>query len=80
MFTDAGENASAHQWADIASAVLGKEVVIYSVIFDSGTPDANVPRLAGITKDSGGKVYAAKAGDLKRVYAQIARNIRVIMR
>jgi VWFA-related protein len=76
VFTDAGENASAHQWADIASAVLGKEVVIYSVIFDSGTPDANVPRLAGITKDSGGEVYRAKAGDLKRVYAQIARNIR----
>jgi hypothetical protein len=76
VFTDAGENASTHQWADIASAVLGKEVVIYSVIFDSGTPDANVPRLAGITKDSGGEVYRAKAGDLKRVYAQIARNIR----
>jgi len=76
VFTDAGENSSTHQWADIASAVLGKEVVIYSVIFDSGTPDANVPRLAGITKESGGEVYRAKAGDLKRVYAQIARNIR----
>jgi VWFA-related protein len=76
VFTDAGENSSTHQWADIASAVLGKEVVIYTVIFDSGTPDANVPRLAGITKDSGGEVYRAKAGDLKRVYAQIARNIR----
>src|SRR4051794_36108591 len=24
VFTDAGENSSAHQWADIASAVLGK--------------------------------------------------------
>src|SRR4051794_15450170 len=76
VFTDAGENSSGHQWADIASAVLGKEVVIYSVIFDSGTPDANVSRLAGITKDSGGEVYRAKAGDLKRVYAQIAKNIR----
>ncbi|MFL6447550.1 MAG: VWA domain-containing protein [Bryobacteraceae bacterium] len=76
VFTDAGENSSGHQWADIASAVLGKEVVIYSVIFDSGTPDANVPKLAGITRDSGGEVYRAKAGDLKRVYAQIARNIR----
>ena len=76
VFTDAGENSSAHQWADIASAVLGKEVVIYSVIFDSGTPDANVPRLAAVTTDSGGEVYRAKAGDLKRVYAQIARNIR----
>ena len=76
VFTDAGENSSSHQWADIASAVLGKEVVIYSVIFDSGTPDANVPKLASITRDSGGEVYRAKAGDLKRVYAQIARNIR----
>jgi VWFA-related protein len=76
VFTDAGENSSTHQWADIASAVLGKEVVIYSVIFDSGTPDANVPRLARITRDSGGEVYRAKAGDLKRVYAQVAQNIR----
>lgn len=76
VFTDAGENSSAHQWADIASAVLGREVVIYSVVFDSGTPDANVPKLASITRDSGGEVYRAKAGDLKRVYAQIAKNIR----
>ena len=76
VFTDAGENSSAHQWADIASAVMGKEVVIYSVIFDSGTPDANVPKLAAITRDSGGEVYRAKAGDLKRIYAQIAKNIR----
>jgi len=75
VFTDAGENSSAHQWADIASAVLSKEVVIYSVVFDSGTPDANVPKLASITRDSGGDVYRAKAGDLKRVYAQIAKNI-----
>jgi VWFA-related protein len=76
VFTDAGENSSTHRWADIASAVLGKEVVIYSVIFDSGTPDANVSKLASITRDSGGEVYRASAADLKRVYAQIARNIR----
>ncbi|MFL6416581.1 MAG: VWA domain-containing protein [Bryobacteraceae bacterium] len=76
VFTDAGENSSTHRWADIASAVLGKEVVIYSVIFDSGTPDANVSRLAALTRDSGGEVYRARAGDLKRVYAQIAKNIR----
>jgi len=76
VFTDAGENSSAHQWADIAAAVMGKEVAIYSVIFDSGTPDANVPKLATITRDSGGEVYRAKAGDLKRIYAQIAKNIR----
>jgi VWFA-related protein len=76
IFTDAGENASAHHWADIASAVVGKEVVIYSVIFDSGTPDANVPKLASITRDSGGEVYRAKAEDLRRIYAQIAKNIR----
>jgi VWFA-related protein len=76
VFTDAGENSSAHQWSDIASAVLGREVVIYSVVFDSGTPDANVAKLASITRDSGGEVYRAKAGDLKRVYTQIAKNIR----
>jgi VWFA-related protein len=76
VFTDAGENSSSHRWGDIASAVLGKEVVIYSVIFDSGTPDANVPKLASITRDSGGEVYRARAGDLKRVYEQIAKNIR----
>lgn len=76
IFTDAGENSSAHQWSDIASALLGKEVVIYSVIFDSGTPDSNVPKLAGITKDSGGKVYRSKADDLRRIYEQIAKDIR----
>jgi len=76
VFTDAGENSSSHQWGDIASAVLGKEVLIYSVIFDSGTPDSNVSKLANITKDSGGEVYRASAGDLKRVYAEIAKNIR----
>jgi Ca-activated chloride channel family protein len=76
ILTDAGENSSAHQWSDIASALLGKEVVIYSVIFDSGTPDSNVPKLAEITKDSGGKVYRSKADDLRRIYEQIAKDIR----
>ncbi|MBV8706800.1 MAG: VWA domain-containing protein, partial [Acidobacteriaceae bacterium] len=76
IFTDAGENSSAHQWSDIASALLGKEIVIYSVVFDSGTPDSNVPKLAGITKDSGGKVYRSKADDLQRIYEQIAKDIR----
>jgi VWFA-related protein len=76
IFTDAGENSSAHQWSDIASALLGKEIVIYSVVFDSGTPDSNVPKLTGITKDSGGKVYRSKADDLKSIYEQIAKDIR----
>lgn len=76
IFTDAGENSSTHQWSDIASALLGKEVVIYSVIFDSGTPDSNVSKLAEVTKDSGGKVYRSKADDLRRIYEQIAKDIR----
>jgi VWFA-related protein len=76
IFTDAGENSSTHRWSDIASALLGQGVVIYSVIFDSGTPDSNVPKLAGITKESGGRVFRSKADDLKQVYEQIAKDIR----
>jgi VWFA-related protein len=76
IFTDAGENASAHAWSDIASTMLGKEVVIYSVAFDSGTPDSNVPLLSRVTLESGGKVYRARVNDLERVYAQIAKDIR----
>lgn len=76
IFTDAGENASAHQWSDIASAMLGKEVVIYSVVFDSGTPDSNVRMVSNITEESGGKVYRATADALGRVYGQIAKDIR----
>lgn len=76
IFTDAGENSSAHHWSDIASALLGQNVVIYSVIFDSGTPDSNVPKLAGITRESGGRVFRARADDLKAVYEQIAKDIR----
>jgi VWFA-related protein len=74
--TDAGENASAHQWLDITSAMLGKDVVIYSIAFDSGTPDANMSMLSKITVQSGGKVYKAKVDDLQRVYTQIAQDIR----
>lgn len=76
IFTDAGENSSTHRWSDIASALLGQGVVIYSVIFDSGTPDSNVPKLAGITKESGGRVFRSKADDLKPVYEEIAKDIR----
>jgi VWFA-related protein len=76
IFSDAGENASGHKWSDIASALLGKEVTIYSVAFDSGTPDANLSMLSNITAQSGGKVYRAKAGDLERIYSQIAHDIR----
>jgi VWFA-related protein len=76
LFTDAGENASSHKWSDIASSMLGKEVTIYSIAFDSGTPDANLSMLSNITVQSGGKVYQAKVNDLERVYSQIARDIR----
>lgn len=76
LLTDAGENASTHQWFDISSAMLGKDVVIYSIAFDSGTPDANVSMLSKVSVQSGGKVYKAKLDDLRRVYAQIARDIR----
>jgi len=76
IFTDAGENASSHRWADIASQMLGRGVVMYSVAFDSGTPDSNLPMLSNVTHESGGKVYRARAGDLQRVYSQIAREIR----
>jgi VWFA-related protein len=76
IFTDAGENSSSHKWSEIASAMLGKEVTIYSVAFDSGTPDANLSMLSNITTQSGGKVYRAKTRDLERVYSQIARDIR----
>jgi hypothetical protein len=76
LLTDAGENASTHQWFDISAAMLGKDVVIYSIAFDSGTPDANVSMLSKVTVQSGGKVYKAKADDLHRVYTQIASDIR----
>ena len=76
IFTDAGENASGHRWADIASTMLGHEIVMYSVAFNSGTPDSNVPMLSNVTLESGGKVYRARVEDLQRVYSQIAREIR----
>lgn len=76
IFTDAGENASGHRWADIASAMLGHGIVMYSVAFDSGTPDSNLPMLSNVTHESGGKVYRARVEDLQRVYSQIARDIR----
>ncbi|MBV9084224.1 MAG: VWA domain-containing protein, partial [Acidobacteriaceae bacterium] len=76
IFTDAGENSSAHQWSDIGAALLGKDVVIYTVLFDSGTPDSNVPKISAITRDSGGRVFRSKADDLRRIYEQIAKDIR----
>jgi VWFA-related protein len=76
IFTDAGENASAHQWSDIATAMLGKDVVIYSIPFDSGTLDSNFQMLSKITAQSGGKVRRAKADNLKQIYSDIAHDIR----
>ncbi len=76
IFTDAGENASTHRWSDIASTMLGKEVVIYSVVFESGSPDSDVSMLSKVTLQSGGKLFHSRAEELQRVYADIARDIR----
>src|SRR5579883_25735 len=76
IFTDAGENSSAHRWSDIGSAILGKEITIYSIAFESGSPDSDVSMLSKITTQSGGKLFRSKASDLQRVYAEIARDIR----
>jgi len=35
-----------------------------------------VPKLSSITAESGGKVYKSRADDLKRIYEQIAKDIR----
>ncbi len=76
LFTDAGENASAHKWSDIASAMLGRDIVIYSLEFDSGSPDSDFSALSKVTQQSGGKVYRARADNLERLYAEIAKEIR----
>jgi VWFA-related protein len=76
IFTDAGENASTHAWSNIASAMLGKDIVLYSVEFDSGSPDSNFPMLSKLTLQSGGKVYRGKPDNLTSLYAEIARDIR----
>lgn len=76
LFTDAGENSSTHRWADIASAMLGKDVMIYSVQFDSGSLDSDFSTLSKVTLQSGGKVYKGHADNLGRVYAEIAKDIR----
>jgi VWFA-related protein len=76
IFTDAGENSSSHQWSEIASAMLGRDVVIYSVEFDSGSPDSNFSMMSKIALQSGGKVYRAKADNLEPLYSEIAKDIR----
>ena len=76
LFTDAGENASAHKWSDIASAMLGRDIVIYSLEFDSGSPDSDFSALSKVTQQSGGKVYRARTDNLERLYAEIAHEIR----
>jgi hypothetical protein len=76
IFTDAGENASSHRWSEIAAAMLGKDVTIYSVIFESGSPDSDFSMLSKITLQSGGKMFRSKVDELQRVYADIAREIR----
>ena len=76
IFTDAGENASAHHWSDIAAAMLGKDVAIYSVIFESGSPDSDFSTLSKITIQSGGRMFHSRVDELERVYADVAREIR----
>jgi len=76
LFTDAGENASAHKWSDIGSALLGSEIVIYSLEFDSGAPDSDFSALSKVTQQSGGKGYRATPDNLEILYAEIAKEIR----
>jgi len=76
LFTDAGENASTHKWSDIASAMLGREIVIYSLVFDSGSPDSDLSALSKVTQQSGGKMYRARTDNLERLYTEIAHEIR----
>jgi VWFA-related protein len=76
LFTDAGENASAHKWSDIASAMLGRDIVIYSLEFDSGSPDSDFSALSKVTQQSGGKVYRARTDNLEHLYVEIAHEIR----
>jgi len=76
IFTDAGENSSTHKWSDIASAMLGRDVVIYSLEFDSGAPDSDFSALSKVTQQSGGKVYRARPENIERLYAEIAHDIR----
>jgi VWFA-related protein len=76
IFTDAGENSSGHQWADIASTMMGREITVYSIAFDSGSPDSDFSMLTKIAAQSGGRLLHANAGQLQRVYAEIAHDIR----
>jgi VWFA-related protein len=76
IFTDAGENASTHAWSNIASAMLGRDVVVYAVEFDSGSSDSNFPMLSKIALQSGGKVYKARVDNLESLYSDIAKDIR----
>jgi VWFA-related protein len=76
IFTDAGENSSTHRWSDIASALLGGDVVIYSIEFDSGAPDSDFSALSKLTQQSGGKVYRGRPENIKRLYAEVAHDIR----
>ncbi|MDQ1472244.1 MAG: hypothetical protein QOJ99_3724, partial [Bryobacterales bacterium] len=76
IFTDAGENASTNAWSNIATAMLGKDIVIYAVEFDSGSPDSNFPMLSKVALQSGGKVYRARVDNLESLYSDIANDIR----
>jgi len=56
--------------------MLGRDIVIYSLEFDSGSPDSDFSALSKVTQQSGGKVYRATADNLERLYAEIAKEIR----
>jgi len=75
ILTDSGENASSHQWSDVASAVLSNEVVVYAIHFRSGTPDGSPGAMSNVAVRSGGKMYSATAKDLETVYAAVAHDI-----
>jgi hypothetical protein len=56
--------------------MLGKDIVIYAVEFDSGSPDSNFPMLSKVALQSGGKVYRARVDNLESLYSDIANDIR----
>jgi VWFA-related protein len=76
IFTDAGENSSGHSWSEIASEMLGKEVVIYSIAFDSGAPESDFAKLSKVSTESGGRMYRANPNNLERIYKEIAKDVR----
>lgn len=77
VFTDAGENSSRHAWSEISSTMLGEDIAIYGVIFNSNETDGNLKEFQKIASQSGGKLFMkADINDLKNIHAEIAKDIR----